>query len=197
MKLLHYYCSIFVGLLIIFSFVHPVSAHGDEPRLEISHEFMNPGGVVDVRGVDFEPEESITLMLINPQTAIPLGEIIANVEGVFLITVPLPVDLTEGTYSFLAITDDHNITSPDLTVQGSPIYGGEGGQGLRDEGDPLLAPIPTFAPGVVPGGVVQRTTQPAAPVAEIASGQGSYLIVVILLLAGVLIGFGLRFRQKK
>ena len=186
-------------ILIALALMQPLTvfAHGDDPRLEISPEFVNPGGAVDVRGVDFEPEESITLMLINPQTAIPLGGIIADVEGVFLITVPLPVDLTEGTYTFLAITDDHNITSPELTVQGSPIYGGESGQGLRDEDDPLLAPMPTFAPGVIPGGVVQPTTQPAAPAAEIASSRGSYLIVVILLLAGVFIGFGLRFRQKK
>ena len=148
--------------ILAMSLTSSALAHGDEPRLEISVDRINPGGVIDVRGVDFEREEAITLMLVNAQSAIPLGEIIADVEGVFLQTVVLPVELAEGTYNFLAITDDHNITSPDLTVQGSAITAsGEGEEGRRDEEDPLLAAVPTYPHGVVPG-VAPGATQVVA-----------------------------------
>lgn len=186
-------------LVLTLSFATIVSAHGDEPRLEVSTQFMNPGGIVVVRGVDFEFEEVVTLMLVNSQTAIPFGEVVADTEGVFLQTITLPVDLPEGTYNFLAITDDHNITSPDLTIQGPAIVAdGEGGQGPRDEEDPLLAPMPTFAPGVVPGGGVQPTTQPAPAATESFSGQSPIAIILsALLIVGVLILLGLRIMRKR
>ena len=189
----------FIAILFIigFSLTHPALAHGDEPRLEISSDRMNPGGVVDVRGVDFEREEAITLMLVNAQTAIPLGEIFADVEGVFLQTVVLPVELAEGTYNFLAITEDHNITSPDLTVQGPAVVAdGEGGQGLRDEDDPLLAPMPTFAPAVVtaPVAAVPVEARPAS-----ASNRNILFLIVLTVIgmAIVAIVFAINATKRK
>src|SRR5215510_9435438 len=92
-----FYLFAFVALFVLCQ-AHPVSAHGGEPRLEISVERMNPGGVIDLRGVDFEPAEVITLSLFNSQNSIPLGEVIADAEGIFLLNVALPVDLSEGIY---------------------------------------------------------------------------------------------------
>ena len=185
--------------ILALSFASPALAHGDEPRLEISADRMNPGGVIEVRGVDFEREELITLMLVGSKTAIPIGEIVADVDGIFLQVVILPVDLAEGTYNFLAITDDHNITSPNLTIQGSAIMNEEGGgQGLRDEDDPLLAPMPTFPPGVVPGGVVQPTVQSALAGTDSVSGKSPIAaIYYALAIVGVLVLFGLRIMRKR
>jgi len=69
------------GFILFFAlcFTRPAFAHGGEPRLEISVERMNPGGIVDLRGVDFEPEEIITLMLVNSRSTISLGEVVADV----------------------------------------------------------------------------------------------------------------------
>lgn len=165
-------------LLFALSVPQQTFAHGDEPRLEINVERINLGGVAEVRGVDFEPEEAITLMLVNSGTAIPLGETTADIEGIFLQIVEIPVDLPEGTYNFLAITDDHNISSPEMLVQGPPVLTeGEGGQGLRDEDDPLLASMPTFAPGVVPGGVSQPIVQPASEQKPVSNRNFTLLIV--------------------
>ena len=186
----------FFVLIYTLGFAPSAFAHGDEPRLEISVDHVNPGGVVDVRGVDFEFEEVVTLMLVNSQTAIPFGEVVADTEGVFLQTITLPVDLAEGTYNFLAITDDHNITSPDLIVQGSPIYSSEQG-GNREEEEPLLAPVPTFAPGVVPAGVIPSTTQPISVATESTSSQGPIAIILIaFLMIGFLLTLGLRVLRK-
>ena len=189
-----------VVFVLVLYHADPVFAHGDEPRLEISAELVNPGGVVDVRGVDFEREEVVTLMLVNDKTAIPLGEIVADVEGVFLQTLALPVDLAEGTYNFLAITDDHKIFSPELTVQGPPSLDSEAGhdEGVREEEEPLLAPMPTFAPGVVPGGVLPPTIQLATTTTESVSSQSAMaMILSAFLIAGVLVLIGLRVMRKK
>lgn len=181
-----------VIVILVISGSFDVFAHGDEPRLEISVERVSPGGIVDLRGVDFERDEVVTLMLVNPQTALPLGEIVADSEGVFLLTVTLPADLAEGTYHFLAITDDHNIASPDLIVQGPAIVGEEGGgQGGIDEDDPLLAPMPTFAPGVVPGGVVptpNRTADSTGGNPVSWPPAGVVTLTALALLAAIIVG---------
>ncbi len=134
-------------LLLAFLLVQPVSAHGDDPRIEINTDRLNPGSVLDIRGVDFEFEETVTLSLISTQTEIPFGTVLADVEGVFLLTITLPVDIPEGTYVVRATTDDHVVESPQIEVSGAAIIEG-GGQGERDEDDGLLAPMPTYAPGV-------------------------------------------------
>ena len=185
-----------VGFIVALWFVTPVLSHGDEPRVEISSERITPGGVIEVRGVDFEREELVTLMLISGDTAIPFGEVTADLEGIFLQIVTVPVDLPEGRYNFLAITDDHNVTSPDLVVQGSPILDEGGGQGPRDEDDPLLAPMPTYPPGFVPGGVLQATVAPAAQ-EQPASNPSPTAFLLIAGLVGILVAFGMRWSWKR
>ena len=59
-------------------------AHAEEPRLEISVDRILPGGIVDVRGVGFDYEDVVTLTLIGAQGELPLGEVVADTEGVFI-----------------------------------------------------------------------------------------------------------------
>ncbi|HEX9838326.1 MAG TPA: hypothetical protein VGA72_03215 [Anaerolineales bacterium] len=184
------FCLGFLQAFVVF-------AHGDEPRLEISVERMHPGGVVEVRGVDFEFEELISLALIGHEFEYPLGEITADTDGIFLHIVTLPTDLTEGSYNFRAITDDHEILSPALLIQGSAIISEAGGQGERDEDDGLLAPMPTFAPGVVPGGVSQAAAQLAPQETPVSSRNSDVLVVLGLLVMGVFAALGLRVLGKR
>lgn len=139
--------SFITVVLFVLLVAQPAFAHGDEPRLEISPEKLSPGAVLDVRGVDFEFEEQVALTLHGEQSEIPFGTILADVEGVFVLALTLPFDLPEGTYILRATTDDHTVESPQIAVSGAPIMEG-GGQGERDEDDALLAPMPTYAPGV-------------------------------------------------
>jgi hypothetical protein len=153
--------SLLCGLVVPFAswFAQPALAHGGEPRLEISPGRASPGGVVDIRGVDFEFEEQISLALIGPDFEVAMGELTADSEGAFLQTVTLPVELKEGTYHFRAITDDHQIQSPAILVSGPAILNEGGGQGERGEDDGLLAPMPTS----VPVGVAPNVSPEAAP----------------------------------
>ena len=63
-------------LLFIFALgvAQPVSAHGGQPRLEINVDHINPGAVVDVRGVEFGYDDLVVLALIGSEAEIALGE---------------------------------------------------------------------------------------------------------------------------
>lgn len=196
---------IFLQYLLIFTFAlwfaRPVSAHGGEPRLEISVERVNPGGVVDLRGVEFDYEQSVTLYLERTGIVVQLGEVVTDLEGVFIYFAVLPVDLPEGVYNVRAETTHHSVLSPALTVQGPPILGEGGGQGQRDEADPLLAPMPTFAPGVVPGGVLQPTAATASQqvlleTVAATNWNAIYLISIILFSIGIVVWFSRRFSRR-
>lgn len=196
----HSNLSIFIAFLFSIFFTSTALAHGDEPRIEISSESLNPGSVLDIRGVDFELDEEINLTLVGPQNQISLGSAIADAEGVFLLTITLPVDLVEGEYVVHGTTDDHVLDSPPITVWGSANLGG-GEDGLRSEDDGLLAPMPTFAPGVVPNDALSQPTPQTSqfenrlPVK--AEGATTLTIVMILLGIGILVVLGARMMLKK
>ena len=182
--------SLAIAMILAFAFVSPTSAHSGQPRLEISVERMNPGGVVDVRGVKFDYEQSVTLYLERTGIVVQLGEVVTDLEGVFVYIAILPVDLPEGVYNIRAVTSHHDVLSPALTVQGSPILGEGGGQGERDEDDGLLAPMPTFAPGV------SSTKIPQATSTEKPVFNWNSIILTGVVLMGIGIFFVLSIRRK-
>lgn len=180
---------------ILLGFAQPVLAHGDEPRLEISVDRVNPGSVVDVRGVDFEPEESILLALVSEGLELQVAEAIANEEGVFLQIVSLPVDLLEGEYHFRATTDDHQILSPVLLVQGSALLE-ETSEPVREDDDALLAPMPTFAPDVVPDEASQAATRLVPEQEPVAGRNWTMMLLFAVAVAAVIAAFWLRATGK-
>ena len=193
MKIIHFrFFPITLVLIFVLSFASPALAHVDEPRLEINTDRMSPGGIVDVRGVAFDYEESVTLALIGSQADIPLGEINANLEGEFMHIAVLPSDLVEGTYYFRATTSHHWVLSPPLTVWGTAVAEG-GGQGLRDEDDGLLAPMPTLAPAV------PTISVPSAPVvaAPAFDWNPNMLVLLVLLVFGIIVVFGLKMKNTQ
>jgi hypothetical protein len=190
-----------VSLTIIFClsfFIVPkASAHGRTPRLEISVERINPGGVVDIRGVEFDYEEVVTLYLERQGIVIELGQIVADLEGIFIHIIVLPVDLPAGEYMIRGVTEHHDVLSPVLTVQGPAILSETGSQGGRDEDDGLLAPMPTYAPGVVPGGVVQPTAVVQQPVPEQIPtfARSPALLIGLFVLLMLAVFFTFRWRR--
>jgi hypothetical protein len=174
--------SLVVVLLLSLFIVPRASAHGRTPRLEISAERMNPGGVLDIRGVEFDYEELVTLYLERQGTVVSLGEINADLEGIFIHTIVLPADLPAGEYTVRGVTEHHDVLSPIFSVQGSAISNEGGGQGSRDDDDGLLAPMPTYAPRVIPGGVSQPSVQPSP---EKAPAPSRTLMIFLILILGV------------
>jgi hypothetical protein len=184
---------ILAGILLALSFcVAPdVSAHSTQPRVEISKERLNPGEVIDVRGVSFDMDEPVQLTLLGPGVEIPMGEALSDGEGDFLQILVLPADLAEGTYYIRATTNHHWVISPPLTVLGTAAVEG-GGQGLRDDDDGLLAPMPTTA-----APLPQPTLVSVAPVEERASvSRSTNLMTVLALLAVFVVIFGVGLRKR-
>jgi hypothetical protein len=111
--------------------------------------------------------------------------------------IALPTDLAAGTYNFRAVTDDHEILSPALLVQGSAIISEAGGQGEPDEDEGLLAPMPTFAPGVFPGGVSQAAAQPAPQEGPASNPDSAAFVMLGLLVMGAFAALGLRVVRQR
>ena len=184
--------AIFVALLLVILVTQPAFAHGDEPRLEVSVERLNPGSMVDLRGVAFEAEEEIALTLVGLQNEIPFGSVLADTEGIFVLTITLPADLPQGTYVFRATTDDHSIESPPITITGSADLG-EVEDGQRQEEDPLFGPMPTVAPGPYPTSLPQTAASPAPA----SGGVSTLLLYSILAGVGILALLGTRMLKRR
>ena len=191
--------SAIIVILFSLSIVTVASAHNSVPRVEISVERQSPGGVVDVRGVSFGMEETVTLTLISSSTEISYGEVISGAEGEFIYIAVLPSDLLAGTYYFRAITSHHWVISPVLTIWGTAILE-DSGQGLRDEHGGLPPSVPTFPPTAsvlatvsAPAVSTQANQEPAS------SGWSANIgILVALTVVGTIIGFSfLRKRSNK
>ena len=174
----HLFCAIV--FILALSCPQPVFAHGGEPRLEISLERINPGGVIEVRGVDFDYDETVELSLMRSEIQIPLIEVTADGEGVFTQIITLPADLPTGEYNFRAKSEHHMVMSPTIVVWGVAVQDQED-NAIRDQSDVQLGPLPTFAPSVA------STPLPQAAALEPPASKGSSTTLITSILAGVVI----------
>jgi hypothetical protein len=185
--------SLFIVVLLSLFVVPDASAHSGRPRLEINVERIQPGGVLDVRGVEFDYEQTVTLYLERKGILVQLGEAVTDLDGVFLQIIVLPVDLPEGVYNVRAVTSHHDVLSPALTVRGFPILSEGGGQGEREEDDSLLAPMPTFVPGISSTPLPQAT----ALEMEVSRPKSTSLIYSVIFGIGLIALAGIRLLKKK
>jgi hypothetical protein len=151
-----------IALLLIYFPMFVVLAHDDAARLEISVERLNPGGVLELRGVGFEPEVSVQLTLVGNGVARPMGEINSDPQGEFNQIVTLPPDLSEGDYHFRAVGSDHQVDSPLLTVQGVAVDPPAPDSALT-ESDSLLASMPSPPPAAQTTSIRTIASPPRQP----------------------------------
>lgn len=183
--------SIAIVIMLSLFVVPAASAHNTIPRVEISMERLHPGEVVDIRGVSFGMDDSVTLTLIGSGVDVSFGDVLASGEGEFTYIAVIPSDLVEGPYYFRAVTSHHYVLSPPLTVWGTAFTEG-GGQGLRDEDDGLLAPMPTFPPAVVTAPVPQTSAaQPGARWNPLVFALAAVTVI------GIAIGFGIKRKSNR
>lgn len=176
--------------------VQPAFAHGTEPRLEISVERINPGGIVEVRGVDFDYEELVELSLMRSEIQIPLIEVTADVEGVFTQVITLPSDLPVGEYNFRAKSDHHLIMSPTINVWGAAVENNES-NGIQDQSDIQFGPIPTFAPTTVPEAVSQPVAEHETSTLPPVQNSATLFMLTSLVIVAFLTLTGVRMIRKR
>ena len=173
-------------LALAFSLTTRALAHGGEPRIEINADRLNPGGTLDVRGVDFSPEEEVALSLIGTDYEMALGVVTTDVEGIFLHVLVLPVDLAEGIYHLRAVVSDHIVLSPPITIWGTPTSTGGGDGNPREDEDGLLAPMPTFPPATVPApdSSAEKPSAAGLPMSLVATPVVALIVLGVAVLLG-------------
>ena len=93
-------------------------AHG-EPVIAVEPAIVAAGGQITITGTEMEPGEVFTITLESLSGSIPLGD--ASVtgeggEGGFTATFTVPSDITPGSYTVRATTEEGETASADLTV---------------------------------------------------------------------------------
>lgn len=76
-------------------------------------------------------------------TRLGVGVIEQTEDGHFEVFLEIPTDLHTGHWTLLAEADGAPIASTTIEVAGTPIGDEVGGQGPRDEDDPLLVALPS------------------------------------------------------
>jgi len=109
---------------------------------------INPGGVVDVRGIGFEYEEFVTLLLVGGGRESAVGEVTTDLAGEFKFTVVIPAESVEGSYYVLAKTAHHETTSVPFTIAGNALT--ETDQGRSREDGLLVAATAPGEPQLIP-----------------------------------------------
>ena len=126
---------------LVLATIAPVGAHG-ELILQLGAERIQPGGAIEVRG-DLGSGEQFEIALISKANGSRrwIATIPATEEGHFQSHVVVPADVPEGDYLVEASFDLAVVRAP-LTVAGTPINPGEGGEG-PDRADSLAVPLPS------------------------------------------------------
>ncbi|MBI3243278.1 MAG: hypothetical protein HYZ49_13390 [Chloroflexi bacterium] len=138
-------------------------AHDGDPRVEISSDRLQPGLVLEVRGVNIAADEPITVSLVGAAGEFPLGVATGDGHGDFTQPFTVPVDMPEGTYKVLAQSSNLPVASAPIVVYGPPVLEAEGEGELREEEEALLAPMPTFPKAQASAPTPQPATSGAPP----------------------------------
>lgn len=135
--------GLLIAALLIASLGWPaaVTAHDGRTRLVVERGSVNPGGTIVVRGEDFDADDVVKVALVGG-SSLDLGDVMTDAEGHFEIGIVVPTDMAAGVYSLTAVVRGGPGATIEISVQGAPVVGEEGGQGGRDEDDPLLVALP-------------------------------------------------------
>jgi hypothetical protein len=191
-----------VALLLSFVLTGPALAHGGGPRLLVSPDPVNPGGVVELRGEDLGADASLVLYLVGSSGEVSLGPSTADGEGHFVLFVQIPAEMPVGMYAVHAREGEATGAKAPLAIAGAPIV--DGGEPIRDESEPLLVALPAGWQQSLsgPSTTARPVTGPAplgAPPAD-AAGTEALLVPMVLLVGALVVGAvavaGLRRRGR-
>lgn len=125
-------------------------AHDGPPRVELGADRVPPGANLVVRGVNLVPDTFIEVELISVEAHYTLGAAQGDEHGDFTQGFIVPAEAVAGDYLVQVSVEHYDLASTPLVLAGAAVIEAEG-EAQRDEDEPLLAPMPTFAPGIVPG----------------------------------------------
>lgn len=162
-----------------------VFAHGGETFFVAEPAMVAPGGGVGVRA-DVLTSGPVRLSLAGTDGSFRLVGVVEETEdGHFEVFIEIPADLPTGHWTLLAEADGTAIASTTLEVAGAAIDADLGGQGPRDEEDPLLVPLPS-------GWRASRSTPlPTTPSPAVGTRRDPIDVVPLLSLCGAVVALTL------
>jgi hypothetical protein len=81
------------------------SAHpGGSVAIALSAERLPPGGPLELIGIDFQPHETLDVIIEGPSGRSRIGPVTAGSDGHFQFVLLLPEDLDAGTYTIDVIS---------------------------------------------------------------------------------------------
>jgi hypothetical protein len=191
------FTQLLTGALVVCFWVicAPISlAHGGPPRIELGVERIAPGAALEIRGINIAPELPISVALVGAGAEFGLGTVTGDAHGDFTQAFTVPEEAIAGGYTVRAFGANRVIVTAALTIAGAAVdEEGEGEQ--RDQGEPLLAPMPQAGaePEVQPARPVAPRTQPADVPPVIAIPRW---LAVALVMSIVAIGLAVALRRR-
>jgi hypothetical protein len=163
-----------------------VFAHGGETYFIAEPSLVAPGGAVGIRA-DLLTSGPVRLVLASMDgTRLEAGVIEQTEDGHFEVFLEIPSDLPTGLFTLLAEADGIAIASTSIEVAGAPVDEAIGGQGPRDEDDPLLVALPSgwmsvrSVPQAATPGVAATAREPfdLVPFASLAAAVVALAVLV-------------------
>jgi len=187
--------SVAILLMLALQIPGAALAHDGQPRLELGAERSNPGAELEVRGINIAAEMQITLALVGAGAEFPLGVVIGDEHGDFVIGVRLPAEALAGAYTVRAFGANRVVVVAPLTLVGSA--NAEGGE-RRDQSELALAlmPQPNLAAQPQAEPQPQRPQTAVALTSEGRSGGISPALLAVGGLAVVVLAAALAMRRR-
>lgn len=170
--------SAFLTLWLLFTVAAQALADGEGPRLEISADHLPPGMILEVRGVNLGREQQISVSLVGSEGEFQLGLVTSSEVGAFVQSFTLPTDLPPGAYRVLAkVPGEVAVVSALLAVRGAPVMAEAEEGELREEEEPLLAPMPTALKASAAGQNSQPAGNPWLNLTTMAIALGAWVLL--------------------
>ena len=77
---------------------------GGSVGIALSAERLPPGGPLELIGIDFQPHETLDVVVEGPSGGINIGPVTAGPDGHFQFVLPLPETLLPGPYTIDVIS---------------------------------------------------------------------------------------------
>lgn len=108
------------SVALVLGLAIPVLAHsgGKASGISVEPTQVTAGGTVVLAGNGLEPNSERQINLVGPDDIVPFPVAMTDADGMFAVTLTIPVHLPAGTYTFQAIGDETLTT--DLTVTAAP-----------------------------------------------------------------------------
>ena len=198
MKPLKFHHLLVLILVLVFTLreFSPVSAQVSYALLiKLSVIQASPGARIEITGSHFKPDELVAFVLFQGEESTQLGTFFADDHGDFETSVLLPYELPLGEYEFRGVTETGDYAAVPLFIVPDPNL--ETGESLREEEDPLLAPMPTYAPGVSVTPMASVKTSETSTTASSAFPWMPVLIVMSILAVLLFVRLGGRRRGAR